>query len=255
MSKWFIVPALMVLASSTPTHADWFKFSRGLESSVFTSGGGGTVVFENGKGIPSYGAPHGYPFYSGCCEARSHGCRKLWAGYCSKSRSPRSHCSRGCRSMGWHAKGCHSKGCGGGCGKSYRGHRHRRSSCGCGVSSCGGCGGGKGHFSGKGSYFGGSCGCGAPASFGGRCGRCRRKSLFGWMNSGHHSDCGCDGTVISGGKIHGGKGPTIFYDTPTPEVPSDSDMEIPSPAAPTPDPVSTQSAGKWWSPVRFLPLK
>jgi hypothetical protein len=276
MSKWsFLSTALMVLALNTPAHADWSSVSRnaGLGSSVFTSAGGGTVVYDGGKGIPSYGAPHGYPFYSSCSEPRSSCCSSLWTGFRSKSRCHHAG-TRGCMSCGGRSS-CGRSSCGMGC----RTHRVRRSSCGCGVPSCGGCSAGKGHafYGGKGGHIGGSCGCGASKSFGrscgcgghmghmGRCGSCRPfAGLFGWL----HTSLGCGGgvifggTVISGSKVYGGNyhGGKVYggqesmrYHESAPTTSGEA-IEMPTPAPPTPDPISTQSATKWWSPQRLLSL-
>ena len=214
MSKWFAVfAALIVIVSAAPASAEW---SRRANTTVAASSVGGGVIMhgEIYGGGKSYGmAPQGYPFYSSCCEPRSSCCRGLWAGFCGQSR-------------------CH--------------HRARsRSSCGCGVPSCGGCSGGKGSHVSYGGKGGGcsSCGHAAPS-----CGCGPRRSLFSRLHASR--GCGCGSVVESscGCGVSHGKGyskSSTKYSAPMSTYESNSDV---GPAVPTPAPVSMPSANRRWAP-------
>lgn len=233
MSKWFIAStALILFAAASPVQADLFSsLNGGYASPTFTSAGG-EIIMMGGKGIPSYSTPHGYPFYSGCCEPKSSCCASLWAGYRHRSR-----CHFGCKPRIHH-----------GCGSCTSGKGFASK----GAVQSGGCNtcGGKGLHS--------SCGTCAPKC-GSKCGRHGLgMGLFGWL----HSGCGCGPAIHTGcgcTSVKGGKGTSTYfkggpvYDAPMNAAPMN---DVPAPVVPpTPEPVSMQSAAKWLSPLRFLPLK
>ncbi|MBP87561.1 MAG: hypothetical protein CMJ64_12685 [Planctomycetaceae bacterium] len=195
MHKWVtFTVALAAFAVSTPAHAELFGWlsSNGDPAPVvvdqpvqMSTPIQSTYIGGNSK--------HGYPFRSGCCEAKTSCCQGIWDGYCGGScfsgtfnrrakscRLPNGK-GHGCQLGGRFLAGFGGCGCGSPCGFGY-GH----STCGkgtCGKGGCGSCG----HRS-----CGGACGCGS----------CRhgRAGLFDWMHFGHGKGCGCNS--CSGGKGH-----------------------------------------------------
>ena len=112
------------------------------------------------------------------------------------------------------------------------------------------------HVSSKGAVQSSGCSSCHSKGFSKGCSTCSKGchgfglGLFSWL----HAGCGCGTTIKHGGcGCSSGKGSSTYYNTPVYEGPMN---EVPTPVAPpTPEPVSTQSAGKWLSPLRFLPLK
>ena len=107
MSKWYVLPtALIVLFVATQARADWFASYNGH--------GAGSNVQAPAEfhGTKTYAAPHGYPFYSSCCEPRSSCAAHLWDGFCAAKRcwGHKSHsgasCGKGCATQKSCGKGC-----------------------------------------------------------------------------------------------------------------------------------------------------
>lgn len=217
MQKWVILPvALIAIAFSTPANAQvygWLTANGDTapvvigDPSQITSPIQSTIIHGNTK--------YGYPFNSGCCEAKSSCCQGIWDGYCGSRPcggcSPRGASScrlskgKGGCSMGGGLfggfSGCGKGHCGkGGCGTSRCGKG------GCGTSSCGKGGCGSGYAAQKGFSTGGCSSCGHGGCQGAcgcnACGR-RRLGLFDWKLS-HGKRCGC--SACGGGKRHASHG-------------------------------------------------
>lgn len=184
MHKWVMFSsALLAFAVSTPVHAQTYSWlsSTGPNPVVtsapaqITSPVQSTFIHGTGK--------HGYPFTSGCCEAKTPCCQGLWADYCGGNCF--GGCLNRCRTSCPLPKG--------------KGHaRHFSGRFLAGFSGCGGCGFGYGHSTCGGCVKGGCAkgGCGKGGCATGRCGKGYSHG-FGWATKGGCSSCGhmaCMGT-------------------------------------------------------------
>ncbi len=243
MYKFFSV-MLVAFAISTTAYADVFG--------IYSSDSGPEQIADGQVHAPTQngivdGKLYGYPFYSGCCESKSHA-NHLWDGYC------------GCKGGGMKAPRVRHDFGKGGCAKGDCG----KSGFGKGGFAKGDCGCDDGHgFGGKSGWrgqvsrhgLGGKGGCSAGAPCGSKgcdacdpCGpkhRCRL-GLFDWLHFGHGHGCdvcggaGCivcaggKGGFSKGGFSKGGyieHGPVqghdkIYYGTPS-EVYEESTLQPP----------------------------